>query len=31
MAPNAGVIVELLIPDGEKVEAGQELYKLQVI
>lgn len=29
-APAAGVIEELLVPDGGKVEAGQQLYKLRV-
>jgi hypothetical protein len=30
MAPTAGVIEELLVPDGEKVVAGQDLFKLKV-
>merc|ERR1712142_730060 len=29
-SPTAGVILELLIPDGERVEAGSDLFKLQV-
>ena len=29
-SPAAGVILELLIPDGERVEAGSDLFKLQV-
>ncbi|KAL8564280.1 hypothetical protein ACOMHN_050891 [Nucella lapillus] len=30
LAPASGVIEELLVPDGEKVVAGQELYKLKL-
>jgi len=29
-SPAAGVILELLVPDGERVEAGQDLCKLEV-
>lgn len=29
-SPTAGVILELLIPDGERVEAGSDLFKLQL-
>lgn len=29
-SPAAGVVTELLIPDGERVEAGAELFKLEV-
>lgn len=28
-SPAAGVIEELLVPDGEKVEGGQALFKLR--
>jgi 2-oxoglutarate dehydrogenase E2 component (dihydrolipoamide succinyltransferase) len=28
-SPAAGVIEELLVPDGEKVEGGQVLFKLR--
>lgn len=30
LAPSSGVIEELLVPDGGKVEAGQQLYKLRL-
>lgn len=29
MAPTSGVIEELLVPDGEKVVPGQDLFKLR--
>ena len=29
-APTSGVIEELLIADGERVEAGNELFKIRV-
>lgn len=28
--PAAGVIVELFVPDGEKVKTGEKLFKLKV-